>query len=406
MRRLGLLRCAALGAAPHLGHRLTGGYGGSIRSLAYIAPQDTREGRRRKEAFWRKWGQLSDQEFWQDVGFDNDGKKESLRTGKVSKAKREAKRLATEKPEFQEPRLEDEDYFLGQNALAEVDHYEDEYYYEGEETEAGHSAAVPDAGGRGAEERMQRARQALLYDDGMPSGRRAELLALLEDLGPEGLLPALAMPAEKIREVAKEVDLLGMDPSRNLLIARSFVDSLKLRDESGDRSLPEGAYFAYLLNTRRVSKSTSEGKRMSYSTLVVVGNGKGVGGIGMGKDAQPGRALHKATVDARKNLIAIERFDNRTLFHAIDDRFAKTKLVLRLRRPGSGTRCSWVVWKILSAFGITDVSVKLHGSRNPTTVAHAMVNALQRATSAQQVAERRGLRVLDMDPGQVRVPGY
>ena len=81
-------------------------------------------------------------------------------------------------------------------------------------------------------------------------------------------------------------------------------------------------------------------------------------------------------------------------------------MVLRLRRPGSGTRCSWTVWKILSAFGITDISVKLHGSRNKTSVTYAIFNTLQRMTSAQMVADRRGVRVLDLDPNQIRVPGY
>ena len=65
-----------------------------------------------------------------------------------------------------------------------------------------------------------------------------------------------------------------------------------------------------------------------------------------------------------------------------------------------------MVWKIFSAFGITDVSCKIHGSRTPTPVAYAVVNALKRATSSQQIAERRGVRVLDMDPKQIRTPGY
>lgn len=145
---------------------------------------------------------------------------------------------------------------------------------------------------------------------------------------------------------------------------------------------------------------------MSFSSLVVVGNGQGTAGLGMGKDAEIGNALYKATIDARKNLVHVSRFDNRTLFHAIDDRFARSKLVLRLRRPGSGTRCSWTVWKILSAFGITDVSCKIHGSRNPITVSRGLVNALRRMSSAQDVAERRGLRVLDLDPTEIQVPGY
>ena len=174
--------------------------------------------------------------------------------------------------------------------------------------------------------------------------------------------------------------------------------------ESG--RLVKGQYFAYLLNTRRVTKVGPEGKRTSFSCLVVVGNGQGTGGVGMGKDVEAGNALQKATVDARKNLFYFDRFDGRTLWHAMDDRFARTKIVMRMRRPGAGTRCSWGVWKILSAFGITDCSVKIHGSKNPTTVAYAVCNALKRMLSAQEVAKRRGVRVLDLDPAEIRYPGY
>ena len=65
-----------------------------------------------------------------------------------------------------------------------------------------------------------------------------------------------------------------------------------------------------------------------------------------------------------------------------------------------------MIWKLLSAFGITDVAIKCHGSRNPTTVAYALVNTLQRMTTAQMVADRRGVRVLDMDPDEIKVPGF
>ena len=140
---------------------------------------------------------------------------------------------------------------------------------------------------------------------------------------------------------------------------------------------------------------------MSYSCLVVVGNGQGTAGIGMGKDITPGNALYKATRTARNSLI-IDRFDDRTLFHAINDRYAKTKLVIRLRQPGSGTRCAWHVWKMLSAISVSDVSVKIHSSRNPTTVAYALFNALQQQSTARDVADQRGVRVLDMDPREIR----
>jgi len=370
--------------------------GGATRSC-YMPPSETREGKRRKQNFWAKWGGLSQQEFWQDVGFDHDRTKDSKRLGVTSLKQKGYKA----KPDFREA-LDDDEYFDADDALDEGA-LDDEFLYIDEMDALRNGLVVPDAGSRAGSDRARRAREALLAQPDVEPARRSELLALLEDLGPEGLLTPKPMPAEDLEEANASSELLKEDLSRALVITRSFVDSVKLRDSGG---LADGAYYGYLLNTRRVSKSQAEGKRTSYSTLVVVGNGKGTAGIGMGKDVTAGTALYKATCAARKNLMHVTRFDDRTLFHAMDERFAKTKLVVRLRRPGSGTRCSWVVWKILSAFGITDVSVKIHGSRNPTTVAHAVINALQRSTSAQQVADRRGLRILDMSPDAIRVPGY
>lgn len=377
--------------------------GCAARSLSYVAPKDTAEGRRRRQSFWRKWGDLTQQEFWQEVGFDQDRTNDNRLVRLPTK-----KRGKPDKAEYvskEERNMSDDEYFMATDAMNEGD--DDDYYYEDEEYDPADEGErrtrfTANAASVAAAQRSQRAQGALLGASSLEPSRRAELLELLEDLGPEGLQAPPPMPTEKIGATVED-ELLMPDLSRNLVIARSFADSLQLRDAG---RLPDGAYFGYLLNTRRVTKSGAEGKRISFSTLVVVGNGKGTAGVGMGKDIEAGNAMYKASVDARKNLFHVQRFDNRTLFHAIEDRFAKTKLVLRLRRPGSGTRCSWTVWKILSAFGITDVSVKIHGSRNPTTVAYAVCNALQRATSAQQDADLRGRRVLDMHPDEIRVPGY
>jgi len=400
------LRVAVPRALPSAFFRAAPAAPASVRALSsYVPPSETREGRRRKQNFWSKWQGLSQQEFWQDVGFEHDRVNDNRRLGITNPKQKKGFKT---KPEFRE-NLTDDDYFDADDALASAAEYDGEF---GDVDADGlfdvdsvlhNGDAIPSPGVRSSMGRTKGAIDALYAQDDVDPARRAELLELLEDLGPESLLSPPPMPHDDVDEASESSELLEQDLSRTLMTTRSFVDSVKLREMGG---LADGAYFGYLLNTRRVSKSQAEGKRTSYSTLVVVGNGNGTAGIGMGKDTAAGTSLYKATCAARKNLIHVERFDERTLFHAMDERFAKTKLVVRLRRPGSGTRCSWAVWKILSAFGITDVSVKIHGSRNPTTVAHAVINALQRSTSAQQVADRRGLRVLDMSPDAIRVPGY
>ena len=206
--------------------------------------------------------------------------------------------------------------------------------------------------------------------------------------------------------------------------------------------IPAGAYFTYVLHTRRVNKVNGTNKRLSFSVLVVVGNGKGsaqprgsnppgrarmpareparpqarppdtgsnhppdatwraassaAAGLGMGKDLQPQAALMKATHAARKNLVHVDRFDGRTIFHDFESHYRGTKSIVIMRRPFSGTCCNWIAWKIFSAFGISDVSCTIHGSKNNINQAHAIVNGLIRMVTPQQVADKRGKRVLDI----------
>ena len=400
-------------------------------------PRDTNEGkaRRRQSNFWRQWGERSQQDFWQEVGFNHDRANEERRSG-VTKAKGKTKAAAAAERETAKRELADdkddlleEEYWNATDALdaSGLPHLD---WLLPHDKVAEHYWGTSGVGSRAGVARAGRAREALMRDGEVASSRRAELLTLLEDLGPEGLLPPPKPVKEKwLEEKESGTFKLTEDLSRSLLTTRNYSDgeqcgsflfsafSLSLTQRvcacacaavtlRQNGLLPEGAYFSYLLNTRRVVKVTAEGKRQSFSCLVCVGNGMGTAGVGMGKDINAGNALYKATVDARKNLHYIDRFDGRTLWHAIDDRYAKTKVVMRMRRPGAGTRCSWGVWKLLSAFGITDCSVKIYGSKNPTTVSYAVVNALRRMMGAQEVADRRGLRVLDMDPALIRYPGY
>jgi len=334
---------------------------------------------------------MSQQEFWQDVAFEHDRKYERTRGSAVA-ARLKKKQVVAEAAEVDDD--EYDDVFFG------MDGDDDTLHFPGE----GDSSAAGDGGAdaRDARQRNSEISEAMCSDPSLASSRRAELMGLLEDLGEDALLPRPVQPWEATdvgQEARSDQALIKEAQQRQLLISNAFIDSIKIREPALEK---DGAYFSYLLHTRRVAKVGAEGKRVSHSVLVVVGNGKGTAGLGLGKDVEAGTALYKATQAAKRSLVHIDRFDGRTLFHPMDEFYAKTKLVLRLRRAGSGTRCSWPVWKIFSAFGITDVSCKIHGSRNVLNVANALVNALQRMTTAQKVADRRSVRILDMTP---RTPG-
>ena len=325
----------------------------SLRALAssssYVDVRDTPEGMKRRKNFWSKWGDLSAQAFWQDVGFDHDRTKEGIRTGMTAVKARKKKRgkpSGDEDPYELRARhnLDEEEYFDAEDAVGAAmrDGFDldspdggrlsveamDQLFGGLPVVQAGDDftpplnmlgppgrPVLPSLTSEAAQQRAKAARQALMgSNEGVERTRRAELLTLLEDLGPDGLLPPPAMPKEDMEAKLGITSLLAEDMSKSLQTTRNFMDACSLR-ESG--ALSDGSYFAYLLDTRMVSKVGPEGKRSSFSCLAVVGNGAGTAGIGMGKDLNPGKALYKATIYARKNLVHIDRFDNRTLFHAV-----------------------------------------------------------------------------------------
>ena len=217
-------------AAPPLGGLIAGASTAAARSLAsssssYVSPADTREGRRRKAGFWSKWGELSQQEFWQEVGFDHDRAMDTRRSGVAGKSKKKGA-PSGERADFREMRKgrpEDDEYFdaedaalmaaarggadalgegLGVDAAAALE--AGEFFLDGDDGDELAAAlrgafAVPSPGSRAGEERAARARQALLADGAIAPSRRVELLELLEDLGPEGLQAPPKMPREDAR---------------------------------------------------------------------------------------------------------------------------------------------------------------------------------------------------------------
>jgi len=336
--------------------------------------------RGQRSSFWRKWEHSSEQEFWQELGLDNDKAYEE----RTSPARRKGANTNL---------LEEDEY----DDLSLITDLADEEYEllgaeDGNDSGGGRSEAL--AAGRHANDFFQ-LRDNLCKDGHIDLQRRGELLGLLEELGNDATKLAEPMPVER-KTSGLSPTLMDRESLLNgLLICPTVWDWLEMKEKG---TLQPEQYFAHILHTRRVTKVLTQGKRVSTSVLAVVGNGAGTAGFGMGKDAEAPHALNKAIKAAKKNLLYIDRFDNRTVFHDFEGRFAKTKLVLKIRRAGSGRRCNWLMWKIFNAFGISDVNCKVHGSRNNITQTHCIFNALQRMSTPQAVANRRGKRILDFTP--------
>jgi small subunit ribosomal protein S5 len=150
-----------------------------------------------------------------------------------------------------------------------------------------------------------------------------------------------------------------------------------------------------VVQINRVAKVVKGGRRFNLSTLVVVGDGKGNVGVGMGKAAEVPEAIRKGVEAAKKNMIHVH-LEEHTIPHEVRTEYKTAQVVLFPAAPGTGVIAGGGVRAVLEAAGVKDVLTKSLGSSNKVNVVKATFEALRSLRSLEQEARRRDMTVEEL----------
>ena len=150
-----------------------------------------------------------------------------------------------------------------------------------------------------------------------------------------------------------------------------------------------------VVRINRVAKVTSRGKRFSFSTIVVVGDGMGHVGVGLGKANEVITSITKAKDKAKRNIFK-STIINGTIPHKIVGKFGASRVLLRPAAPGTGIIAGAPVRAVMEQVGVNNILTKRYGSSNPMNIVRATINALENLQDAVNIANKRGIKVKDV----------
>ncbi|MGI6172696.1 MAG: 30S ribosomal protein S5 [Christensenellales bacterium] len=150
-----------------------------------------------------------------------------------------------------------------------------------------------------------------------------------------------------------------------------------------------------LVYVNRVAKVVKGGKNFRFTALMVIGDGDGKVGCGMGKAAEIPEAIRKGVEDAKKQMIGVSRKET-TIPHEVVGKFGTGKVLLMPAPEGTGVIAGGPVRAVIEAAGIKDIRTKSIGSSNPINMVRATLEGLSRLRTIEEVAKLRGKTVEDL----------
>lgn len=163
-----------------------------------------------------------------------------------------------------------------------------------------------------------------------------------------------------------------------------------------ERERPVSEFEEKLVQVNRVAKVVKGGRRFNFSSVVVVGDGKGMVGAGTGKASEVPDSIRKAGEDAKKHMIRVPLVGT-TIPHEVRESYGASVVLIKPAAPGTGVIAGGGVRAVLEAAGVKDVLSKSLGNNNPINLVRATLLALSRLHSVEYEAQRRGIPQAEME---------
>ncbi|AWB83389.1 30S ribosomal protein S5 [Corynebacterium liangguodongii] len=172
------------------------------------------------------------------------------------------------------------------------------------------------------------------------------------------------------------------------------------RDDRRNHNDERDKYIERVVTINRVAKTVKGGRNMSFTALVVVGDGQGMVGVGYGKAKEVPAAIQKGAEEARKNFFRVPMIGG-TIPHPVQGEAAAGVVMLRPAAPGTGVIAGGAVRPVLECAGVQDILSKSLGSDNALNVVQATVAGLKQLVRPEEVAAKRGKSVEDIAPARM-----
>lgn len=172
------------------------------------------------------------------------------------------------------------------------------------------------------------------------------------------------------------------------------------RNDRRNQDNERDKYIERVVTINRVSKTVKGGRNMSFTALVVVGDGQGMVGVGYGKAKEVPAAIQKGAEEARKNFFRVPMVAG-TITHPVEGRDAAGIVMMKPAAPGTGVIAGGAARPVLECAGVQDILSKSLGSDNALNVVRATVDGLKQLVRPEEVAARRGKSLEEVTPARM-----